>query len=539
MANVKSWLVAAVVAWAPPAPAMANWLEASSAHFVVYTDDNEKNVRAFSDQLERYHAAIALLTSSEAIIPSPSNRVTVYVVRTEGEVRKLYGEGNKYLGGFYLPRAGSSIAIVPRVKAANGDLEWSMIALLHEYAHHVSISSSMMSMPRWYTEGSAEFFASARFDTDGAMEIGRPAMHRGAELYLAKDVSAEDLLDPAVYEKHRSKTYDAYYGKAWLLFHYLTFHKPRAGQLDKYVKLITSGKPQREAALEAFGDFKVLEKELETYLTGNKWKYIKVGSSALKVAAIQVRPLSAGQAAMMPVQIRSRRGVNTEQAKELLVEARAVAARYQQDPAVLAALAEAEHDAGNDIEAIAAADKALAIDPGQTNAYVQKGYSLFRLAESAPDRDAAFRKAVAPFVALNRIENDHPLPLFYFYESFAKRGRDPTELAYRGLERGLNLAPFDVSFRMTLALEQIRRHALADARATLLPAAYEPHGGSAARAAQRLVARIDADPKWDGAGVDAIMHPADADDDSSDDAQRDGAGDHMSKGPGLAAPADD
>ncbi|MDF8333852.1 hypothetical protein [Novosphingobium cyanobacteriorum] len=505
---------------------------------MVYTNDNEKNVRAFSEQLERYHTAIALLTSSETNVPSPSNRLTVYVVRNENEVRKLYGEDNPFLGGFYLPRAGGSIAIVSRVKAAGRDLDWSMIALLHEYAHHFIISSSAYGMPRWYSEGGAEFFASSRFNADGSVELGRPAAHRGNELFLARDVTAEELLDPAAYEKRRTRGYDAFYGKSWLLFHYLTFSKPRAGQLTNYLHLIAKGKSQREAALEAFGDFKILDRELDTYLLKNRWNFLTLAGSAIRIGAIDIRAVSAGQAEMMPVQIRSRRGVTTEQARKLLVDAREIAARFPRDPAALTALAEAEHDAGNDKEAVAAADAAIALDPMQANAYVQKGLSLFRLAEDAPDRDSAFNNAVKPFVALNRIENDHPLPLFYFYQSFSKRGRTPTDLAYQGLVRALELAPFDTSLRMTLAMEQMRRHLMPQARETLLPVAFYPHGGKLALAAQRLVAKIDASPKWDGTAAELVMSTPVGGDEGQTDAPDPAAAAGAQPGGGGGKPAD-
>ncbi len=65
----------------------------------------------------------------------------------------------------------------------------------------------------------------------------------------------------------------------------------------------------------------------------------------------------------MPILIRSKRGVDKEQAAEVLLETRAVAAEHPNDPAVLAALAEAEYDAGNNAEAIAAADGALLLNP--------------------------------------------------------------------------------------------------------------------------------------------------------------------------------
>lgn len=490
-----------------PGTAKAEWLQASSEHFVVYANDSQADIRRISDQLERYHAAIASVVSVQLAPPSPSNRVTVYVVSGEAEVRKLYGEGSKYIGGFYLPRAGGSLAIVPRVMTGSGAPEFSMVALLHEYAHHYMISTSSFPMQRWYSEGGAEFFASAGFRSDGGVDIGKPAMHRAAELLVpgfARDVKVADLLDPPAASEKPRAGYDAFYGKSWLLFHYLTFNQARAPQMGRYLHLMAQGKTSREAGLAVFGDFDQLERELDNYLNRSRMMMLKLPAAMLTVGPIEVRRLSAGEAAIMPVRIRSRRGVDDEQAKALLVEARAVAARFPDDPAVQAALAEAEYDAGNDKEAIAAADAALAKDPSQVNAYVQKGYALFRIAAKAPDEAAAYAKARAVFVALNRREIDHPLPLIYFYRSYVEQGKEPTPLALQGLARAAELAPFDLGLRMTLAMAQIQHHQFAEARRSLGPVAYNPHGGGLAEAAQRVLARLDADPKWDGRDVASL-----------------------------------
>lgn len=504
------WL--GLLALSIPGAARAEWLQASSAHFVVYANDSERDIRKFSDQLERYHAAMAALTNARAGVPSPSNRVTVYVASGESEVRRLYGEGSKYVGGFYLPRAGGSLAIVPRVTTGTTDLEFSMIVLLHEYAHHFMISTSRFPMPRWYSEGGAEFFASAGFPSKGGINIGRPAMHRAAELLLpgfARDVKAADLLDPPAAGTKARSGYDAFYGKSWLLFHYLTFNKEREGQLTRYLALMTQGKNSREAGLEAFGDFNQLERELDAYLSGSRMTMISLPPAMVPTGPVEIRRLPPGEAAMMPVRIRSRRGVDEAQAKTLLSEARAVAARFPDDPAVFSALAEAEHDAGNDKEAIAAADAALAKDPSQVNAYIQRGLALFRLAADASDEAAAYGRARAAFVALNRRENDHPLPLIYYYRSFVEQGKQPTELALQGLARAVELAPFDLGLRMTLAIEQIRHRQVVQARSNLGPIAYNPHGGGLAEAAQRVLARLDSDPQWDGRDVAALTAGAD------------------------------
>src|SRR4051794_37889822 len=84
----------------------ADWQEASSDHFVIYADENEKEIRKSSDRLERYFSAMTFVLPSARTKtkPSPSNRVTVYVVSSERIVRKLYGgNDSRYVQGFYLP----------------------------------------------------------------------------------------------------------------------------------------------------------------------------------------------------------------------------------------------------------------------------------------------------------------------------------------------------------------------------------------------------------------------------------------------------
>ena len=88
------------------------------------------------------------------------------------------------------------LANAERVRVRGAELDFSMIVLLHEYAHHFLISSSSFALPRWLSEGQAEFFASASFERDGTVGLGRPAFHRAGELFYGTDVKAVDLLDP-------------------------------------------------------------------------------------------------------------------------------------------------------------------------------------------------------------------------------------------------------------------------------------------------------------------------------------------------------
>jgi Flp pilus assembly protein TadD len=521
---VKFWLLL-LIALGFSVPANAKWHEAQSDHFVIYADDSEKDVRRFAEMLEQYHASMEFVTGAKVEKPSPSNRVTIFAVGSQRDIRKLSGSKSRNIAGFYVPRAGGSKAFVQDIRLTKGYPHFSTVVLLHEYAHHFLISSSRFAMPRWVTEGSAEFFAAASFNNDGSVQVGRPALHRANELAYADDVPVQELLDYALYQKNKGKKYDAFYGRSWLFYHFLTFTKTRKGQLSAYLSKVAKGTPSIDAGREVFGDLDALEKELDKYLKQRRMFNLRLKPEWLNIGEVSVRPLSKGEEAMMPIRIQSQRGVNAEQAAELLPDARKVARKYSQDAAVLTALAEAEYDAGNDLEAIAAADAAIQIDPHKANAYVQKGYAMFRMAEDADDPVQAFKSAMKPFTALNKIENDHPLPLIYFYRTFARQGKQPTEKAKLALEHAARLAPFDQSLWMNVGIMQAGEGKIAIAKNSLAPLAADPHGGSRARLVKALIDILDRAEEGVPLKVNRNFDSASAEDDTGDDEDGDEGGD--------------
>jgi tetratricopeptide (TPR) repeat protein len=485
------------------ATANAEWMEASSDHFVVYGDTSERNLRRFAEQMERFDAAMSAVTGTPRSKPSRSARVTIFMVGSDEALRELYGSDTtaggasaRYVRGFYSPRIEGPVAFVSDVVAAKGgNLDLSMIVLLHEYAHHFNFSNSRFPAPRWINEGSAEFFASAGFGQDGSVTLGRPASHRAGELMRAADVTVTDLVDPDHYErriKGKNPGYDAFYGRAWLLFHYLTFEPSRRGQLTAYIRSLAAGKPSREAAETVFGDLAKLDKELDVYMRRSSLLTVKLKPESLSAGEIAVRTLRPGEVAAMPVVMRSKRGVSAKPvAQKILADAQTVAARFPADAAVLAALAEAEHDAGNHDAAVAAADRALAIEPTHVNAHLQKGYALFNKARQ-DGKPESMRAAQDAFLALNRLEVDHPVPLFYFYRSLVAGGAKPTDNAVAALERASALAPYSREISMMLAHRYLDDGEVTNARAALLPVAYNPHGGDLAARLREFLSRLDA-----------------------------------------------
>lgn len=476
-----------------PGQAYAEWHEASSDHFLVIADQNEKDTREFAERLERFHTAMHYILGRETQKISPSNRVTIYVVRTSGDVRKLAGDKTGFIRGFYQARAGGSVAFTARVDSEGANVSQSEQVLLHEYAHHVMNSTNQWSTPRWLSEGFAEFFSTARFEKNGGVGLGLPAQHRAAELVLAKDVPIQALLDASAYKKPKNGVYDEFYGRSWLLYHYLLLSGKRPRQLINYQVALANGATELDAAQTAFGDLNQLEKEMNAYLKQPRMNYIAIPGEKLKLGAITVRKMRDAEAAIMPVVLASKRGVTAESAKTLLPQAQSIARSYPNDPFVLAALAEAEHDAGNDAVAVQMADKALAADPASVNAHVQKIFALSRLAENSDNPDAAWKRTRKAIAALNKIEVDHPIPLINYYRSLKSAGEGITDVAAHGLERALQLAPYDKNVRWELTQQLIAEEKYAIAYRILLPLANDPHNRSDDNPAIKLLAQIKQD----------------------------------------------
>jgi tetratricopeptide (TPR) repeat protein len=474
-------------------PAFAEWHEASSENFLIVADQNERDVREFTERLERFHNALSYILKREQEAPSPSNRLTIFVVRNSSQVQKLAGDKSGFLRGFYQARAGGPLAFISRVESGGTELDQSEQVLFHEYAHHVMHGASQWATTRWLSEGFAEFFSSAKFEKNGTVGLGLPAYHRGAELNYAKEVPIEALLDAEEYKKRKTSRYDEFYGRSWLLYHYLQLGGKRPGQLTQYQVELANGASDIEAAKKAFGDLKQLDKELSSYLKQSRMNYLPLSADKLRaVGPISVRKMRPAEAAVMPVVLESKRGVNEETAKPVLVKAQAVASQYPDDPAVQAALAEAEHDAGNYEAAVVAADKALTADPKLVNAHVQKIYALSQLAEKADDAEAAWKKTRRAITALNRIETNHPIPLIYYYRSLKNSGQEVSELAAQGLERALEIAPYDQGVRWEVVQQLMAESKWALAYRVLMPLANNPHYRGDSNPAATLLEEIKA-----------------------------------------------
>ncbi|QUL36478.1 hypothetical protein [Erythrobacter sp. JK5] len=500
IARIFSTLVPLALLMLAPSPARAAWHEASSDHFVIYADDDEQEIRRYAENLERYHSAMEHFTGRTVEKPSPSNRVTVYAIGSADQVRRLAGSSG--VAGFYIPRAEGSVAFVQDIRNKDGYPDLSTVVLLHEYAHHFLSSTDRFAMPLWMNEGAAEFFSAAYFREDGSVFLGMPSSQRSFTIFWKEEemTPVREVLDLdwSRLNGRVGKSKDSFYGRSWLLYHYLSMSEERTGQLREYWLEVLRGTPSLDAAQLVFGDLGVLERQLNRHIRDRDRKSYHVGPDEITVSPITLRRLDEGEAAIMDIRIRADRGVAPEEAQSLAAEARALEGRFPDNANVLTVLAETEYGAGNDRAASEAADRALALDAQLVDAYLYKGLAGFRLARGMSDlvqRDAAYGRAIEPLRALAAIEPDHTVPLVYAYRYHAERGAVPPSDAKEAFARAARLAPFDQELWLLTGMMHMNDGRIADARAALQPLASNPHGGDKAEQVRGLLAFLADKPE--------------------------------------------
>lgn len=474
-----------VAALAGAAPAWAAWHEAKSKHFIIYADAPADLLQDYAERLERFDQAVRRLRTMPDPPLTDPGKVKVYVVGNRETLEKLIGvEG---AAGLYVGRASGAVAFVPELSRGKMPA-WvldSQTVFFHEYMHHLQLQGTAAMLPPWVIEGTAEFFSTAKIEDDGSVGIGAAPGHRALGLYLSVPIPLEDLVG-VTYKNLDLVKRETLYGRGWLLVHYLNFEPSRRGQLDKYLANIQNGQEPLAAAQAAFGDLDALDREIGRYMNRKRFTYAIVPASELKIEPVRIRALRAGEAAIMRVRIRSDRGLSSRSAVGVAADARKVAERYSDDPVVQGALAEAEYDAGNVAAAIAAADRALALDPNSRQALMYKGLALMRRGREAPDK-ADWADVRSLFAKANRLDPDDAWPLLTFYQSFYAAKDRPTANAAKGLIYAAQLVPQDTTLRILATRQLLIDNKPAFARQMYAAIAYNAHASAEAREKRRQI----------------------------------------------------
>ncbi|MBL0915813.1 MAG: hypothetical protein IBJ13_09950 [Sphingopyxis sp.] len=485
----------AMAALATSPAARAEWWEARTSHFIIYSESKREDAESFARELERFDNA--LRTMQNMPVPGPdvgdANRLKVYRTGDIDRLGYILNASGSGIGGIYFGRAGNPTSFVParekRSIARGIDYSGPQLdirsTLFHEYTHHFMLSNFSTAYPHWYVEGFAELYSTIRFNPDGSFHVGDVPQHRGEALKQLSDTRLSRLLDTRV--KLTGLEYYQSYSYGWLLAHYLNFHPARQGQLRAYLSALNKGEDSLVAAQNAFGDLDVLQKEVRKYRNGPFLGY-DIKPSNYVEPAVAMRRMTPAEEAVIQTHMRSLRGVTPGQARDVANDLAGKSAAFPDSLFVQIAVAEAELDARNYDAADAAADRAIAIDAKSSAAQYWKG-QIF-LARGETDK-SAFAKARPYFARARKLDMLDPRPAIGYYLSYYDAGEPIPEPALIALEEVFPYASYDDEYRLLLGRQLIDEKKGDLARMVLGPIAFGSHASDEENPLQAIVTLID------------------------------------------------
>lgn len=270
------------------------WTEVTSPNFVVLSNASQKQARRTARTLEQFRSLIQTCMPRWKV--DPGSPLVVFAARDGGSLKDLLpAEGQKK--GMAQPaglfQAGSERNFVLLRIDVPGDQGYHII--YHEYVHMLQ-RLNFQNLPLWLAEGLAEFFGHSTI-SDSSSSLGNISAEQIEVLRNSQLIPLDALLaaghDSPLYRQEEMS--QIFYAQSWALIHYLMIGDKQAhsGQLSAFLNLIHKGVSEQEAAGRAFGDLKLLEKNLENYVRAMAFYHYSIPAKlAIKEDQYAARALS-------------------------------------------------------------------------------------------------------------------------------------------------------------------------------------------------------------------------------------------------------
>lgn len=482
---VRLLIAAAAMLWTTAA--QAEWREASTRNFIVYSEGSEADLRDFAEKLEKFDFILRRVHNVQAP-PSPY-RLRVFLLANTNAVGRMIGSDG--VAGYYVDDARGMMMVGTR-NGRNQVIDAESI-LLHEYTHHFMYQYFPATYPTWYSEGFAEFWGATKFLPNNVVEVGHPIEFRLRAFRpnlgftnMSRWLHVRDMLAAQSYRDVAEV--DLLYSLGWLLVRYTWENPERRRQLQQYLALVNQGVPYADAATRTFGDLTDLNSELFDYSGRNRWNVIQLPFREFDIGSINIRTVGAAEQALMEHEIRMSQGVPNADFPRFVEEVRAIAARFPSDPFALRLLAEVERTANHDQAAMAAVDRLLSVAPDDPRGLMHKAMLQIDALKAANSTDRAAwdsaRRLIARATELNQSD---PLLFEALYDSYAAQGIIPPDEAQAALYRAHDLAPSDTRLTYKLASDFEQRGMIRDAIAIIRADAFRvpPRTNESERQRQR------------------------------------------------------
>lgn len=464
------------------------WIEVASPHFTVMTDASAKEGRKAAEDFEQIRAVFAKAFPGARV--DPGQPVIILAVKNEKDLKALlpaYWEikGHSHPAGIFVPDVQANYVALRLDavggSAAPGETESPYHMIYHEYFHLLE-RLNFDHLPLWLTEGLADFYGNTLIQSR-QVEIGDADPVYRERLQYSQRIPLETLftVDPSSPYYNEENRTSIFYAESWELTHYLYLgdrgaHRP---MIRQYLSLISRNVDPLEAARQAFGDLNRLAKQLNDYSYRSVYQhYVMKAPFQAADKDFSVRPFSPAESAAI-------RG-DFYRCTNRPVEARAaldeairldphLAAPYVSQGAL--ALRQGELD-----RALASFARAAELDPQNYLARYYRAQLSLR-SPINPDQTALIESDLREVI---RLKPDFPPAdrlLARLYASRGERLPDAAELA----KKAIDLEPGNLQNHVALGYVLLRMEKPAEAELLahrLLAAANSP---ADRQAAQRLL----------------------------------------------------
>lgn len=486
--------------------AQAKWLRAETAHFVIYSDGPESNLRWFAADLEDFDA---LLRTAHGLDPAapPARKLDIYLVAGSNDLSRVMPGASDTLAGVYRANLGDIYAVA--IRGERGSSHGQRF-LFHEYVHHFMLQNFHAAYPAWLVEGYAEYFGATRIEPN-RIEIGVAPEGRARNLTSLPWLPLSQvagLAPPPPGEGGRSAR-AMFYAESWLLTHYMLSDPARKARLADYTVAVSGGADPVTALETALGmDLTAAEKTLRTYLRSTPGIRYDRPERAPVSLTLTVLPPSADALLLEGQRLKS--GVPKAEQAAFLQLIRDRAARFPDDRLAQLTLARAEVTFGDRSAGEAILTRRLAVDARDVDALWLMALSrLFAGNADRANRAALYAEAGPWLGKAFAVDPNRYQILFDFAQSRSLTPGYPSDNTLTVLLKAHDLAPQVAPVTLGTARALMKRGRFDAAIALLTPLANNPHGGALAGVAQRLIAQARQ-------GQAAAVGDAAADDDPVD-----------------------
>jgi hypothetical protein len=483
-------LAAAAAAVFAALPAAAAWRKAESDNFIVYSQASEGKVREQVALLEDYNAFLRLLTG--VTDPAPANKLPVYLVRGQKQLREVRHDIPAQVAGFYRSNPAGIAAFADDRAGGWGAGEDQV--LLHEIAHHFMMQYRPAAYPAWFVEGFAEYVSTASFKPN-QIEFGQASPARASWLARAQWLPFERVLfQPPPRSKEEGSLF---YAQSWLLTHYLMRDEVQKEKFKAFLRARFQGIPPQKAFADSFGiEPKELEKILRTY-GFRKMTYTRMKrASAAVPPKVIVTPLPASADDLLLLKAALDVGAEWGVEQQMVERVRAAAARHPGDTFAQRVLAKAEVLHGDAAKGETLLDGLLKAAPQDGELMYLKGMRyLVEGRRKDDDRRALFKQARTWFSRAHKADPNHFQTLARYGESLRFDERFDSDNTMNIVLLAHELAPQVAEFRMNAANLLLMRGKPGEAEVLLMPIAADAHNTRLAADAQQLLEKARAAQK--------------------------------------------